>query len=448
MTIIYFIIALGVLIFIHEVGHFITAKRAGVFVETFSLGFGPKLFGFKWGETEYRISALPLGGYVKMLGEEPDEEGSLDPRSFSAKSAWKRAKIVLMGPLMNLFLCLAVMPVVFMIGRSEPAFLSEQPVVKGIKTDSPAQRAGLAEGDLILSLDGKSMKNWDDVLSRVLISPGSTIDFGVRRAGREFHAAVTVEELPEMKGGYVGIAPLPNLGGDPYIDGVRSGGPADKAGIKSKDLVISYAGRPVEDWLDLTRMINESKGVLAPMVVKRGGEEIKIDVAGEYNEDFGRWIIGISKDRMSGVPMIVVKYGFLDSIVKGTKENIKLARMTLDVLWRLVTLKLSYKVLGGPIIIAKSSAAAAAAGVANFLYFVAFLSLQLGILNFLPIPVLDGGQLVFLGCEAVLRRPLSVRIRSIAHHVGFVMLIGLMLLVTINDIESVWGIRKILGKIF
>ncbi len=448
MTIIYFIIALGVLIFIHEVGHFITAKRAGVFVETFSLGFGPKLFGFKWGETEYRISALPLGGYVKMLGEEPDEEGSLDPRSFSAKSAWKRAKIVLMGPLMNLFLCLAVMPVVFMIGRSEPAFLSEQPVVKGIKADSPAQRAGLAEGDLILSLDVKSMKSWDDVLGRVLISPGSTIDFGVRRADREFHAAVTVEELPEMKGGYVGIAPLPNLGGDPYIDGVRSGGPADKAGIKSKDLVISYDGRPVEDWLDLTRMINESKGALAPMIVKRGGEEIKIDVAGEYNEDFGRWIIGISKDRMSGVPMTVVKYGFLDSIVKGTKENVKLARMTLDVLWRLVTLKLSYKVLGGPIIIAKSSAAAAAAGIANFLYFVAFLSLQLGILNFLPIPVLDGGQLVFLGYEAVLRRPLSVRIRSIAHHVGFVMLIGLMLLVTINDIESVWGIRKILGKIF
>ncbi|MBN1283508.1 MAG: RIP metalloprotease RseP [Proteobacteria bacterium] len=448
MTIAYFIIALGALIFIHEVGHFITAKRAGVCVEVFSLGFGPRLFGFRRGETDYRVSLLPLGGYVKMLGEEPGEEGSLDPRSYAAKGVWTRARVVLMGPMMNIILCLIVMPAVFMLGRAEPAFLRERPLIEGVKADSPAQRAGLAEGDLVVSLDGRPVSTWDDVMSRILVSPGSTIDFGIERGGELVHANVAVEEMPDMKGGYVGIAPMLFVGGDPVVDDVRSGGPADEAGIRPGDRVLSYGGGPVDDWLDLTKRINESKGGKQRIAVDRGGETVESELSAEYSEEFGRWVIGISKDSASGVPMTVVRHGFVDSVVRGTKENIKLARMTFDVLWRLVTLKLSYKVLGGPIIIAKTSAAAAAAGFANFLYFIAFLSLQLGILNFLPIPVLDGGQLVFLGLEAAIRRPLNSTVRAVAHHVGFLMLIGLMLLVTINDIDNVWGIRRMIEKIF
>jgi regulator of sigma E protease len=448
MTLIYFIIALGALIFVHELGHFIVAKRAGICVEAFSLGFGPKLVGFKAGETEYRISALPFGGYVKMQGEEPGEEGASGPRSYSAKGPLARAKVILFGPLMNLFLCLALMPIVYMIGRSEPAYLSEAPRVADVKADSPAAEAGLAPGDLIVSVDGEAVSAWDGVMERVLVSPGGELDIGIERDGARQDLPVKVAQLPEIRGGYMGVEPMLFLGAEPRVDGVRAGGPADAAGMEKGDLVVSVGGAGVEDWLDLSRLVNESGGRETKIVVERDGQQYPLTVAAEFNKDFGRWVIGISKDRTSGVPMVVRRYGLWGSIVKGTKENIKLARMTFEVLGRLVTLKLSYKVLGGPILIAKTSAAAAATGLSGFLYFIAFLSLQLGILNLLPIPVLDGGQLLFIGIEGVMGRPLSLRVRTVAHHLGFALLISLMLLVTINDIDNVWGIKSLIGKIF
>ncbi|MFH0798962.1 MAG: RIP metalloprotease RseP [Pseudomonadota bacterium] len=448
MTIIYFIIALGLLIFVHELGHFIFAKRAGIYVEAFSLGFGPRLFGIKRGETDYRISLLPLGGYVKMRGEDASDEAAGDPRSFAAKSVWARVKVIIFGPLMNLFLCLVFMPIVFMIGRSEPVFLHETPALMGVRVGSPAAGAGFEKGDLIVSVDGKSAKSWEDVLNRVLLGPGSKLKIETMRGGERIERSVTVGEMPELKGGYVGFEPMLFMGNEATIDGIRSQGPAAAAGLKAGDKVVSFAGEPVADWIDLSARVDANRGATAPIVVMRDGGTQSFQVTPVHSEEYGRWLIGISKDRRSGVPMFVVRYGFINSIVMGTKENVKLAGLTMDVLRRLVTGKLSYKVLGGPIIIAKTSAAAAASGLSDFLYFLAFLSLQLSILNFLPIPVLDGGHLVFLGFEALFKHPLSVRIRSVADQVGFVVLISLMLLVTYNDIQNVWGIKEILKKIF
>jgi len=448
MTIFYFIVALGLLIFVHELGHFIFAKRAGIYVEAFSLGFGPRLFGFRKGETDYRVSLLPLGGYVKMRGEEAGDSGAADPRSFAAKSVWARAKVIIFGPLMNLFLCLILMPVVFMIGRAEPVFLKEAPVVSGVRADSPAAAVGMLPGDRIVSIDGHGVRVWEDVLNRVLLGPGKTVRVAFERDGRMIEKDVDIGELPEIKGGYVGIEPMLFYGNEAKIDGLRSGGPADEAGLKAGDVVVSFAGQRVADWIDLSMQVDRNGGREASIVVEREGERIPLTVTPEFSEDHDRWLIGITKDRKSGVPTIVVRYGFFDAIVAGTKENVKLVGLTFEVLRRLVTLELSYKVLGGPIIIAKVSAAAAASGISDFLYFLAFLSLQLGILNFLPIPVLDGGHLVFLGIEAVRRKPLSVRVRGIADQVGFVMLIALMLLVTYNDIDNVWGIKPLLKKLF
>jgi regulator of sigma E protease len=448
MTILFFLIALGLLIFIHELGHFIIAKRAGIYVEAFSLGFGPKLLGVRVGETEYRISALPLGGYVKMRGEEPDEEGAADPRSFAMKSVWARTKVIIFGPLMNLFLCVALMPIVFLIGRSEPVYLAQPPVVVGVKAESPAAAAGIAPGDRIVTVDGNAAATWEDLINRVIIAPKATMELGIERDGRRIDESITVGELPEIRGGYLGIEPMLFYGNEARVDGLRPRGPAQAAGLQVGDEVIAFGGKPVGDWLDLTRLVNESKGLPTEIEVEREGARLTLTVAAEHDARSERWVIGITKDRQRGVPMTVVRYGFRDAVVKGVQEVGKLTRMTFDVLGKLVTLKLSYKVLGGPILIAKSSAAAAASGLSSFLYFIAFLSLQLAILNLLPIPVLDGGQVVFLAIEAIRRKPLAVRVRAIANQVGFAMLIALMLLVTINDIDSVWGIRSLLQKIF
>lgn len=448
MSIFYFIIALGLLIFVHELGHFLVAKRAGICVETFSLGFGPRLFGIKRGETDYRLSALPLGGYVKMLGDEPGDAAAADPRSFLAQRVWTRARVVLFGPVMNLlFACLA-MPIVFMIGRAEPVFLQEPPTLIGVRDDSPAAAAGLQKGDRILSVGGNEVETWEELLNRVLLSPRTTLRFGILRDGATVERDVAVGELAEIRGGYVGIEPMLFLGNEAVIDGVRPKGPADAAGLQPGDRIESFAGEPVSDWLDLTSRVDANSGREATIVVSRDGQEVVLRVTPEYNEEYGRWLIGIAKDRRSGIPMPIRRLGPADAFVAGMKENLKLIDLTGDVLWRLVTLKLSYKVLGGPIIIAKASAAAAATGLSNFIYFLAFLSLQLAVLNLLPLPVLDGGHLLFMGIEALRRKPVSIRIRAVADQVGFVLLIGLMVLVTYNDLENVWGIREWVKKLF
>lgn len=448
MTIIYFIIALGILIFIHEFGHFIMAKRAGIFVETFSLGFGPRLFGIKKGDTDYRISLIPFGGYVKMRGESPDDSKAQDPKSFMAKSVWSRFTVIVWGPLMNVVLAMVFMPIVFMLGREEPIFLREQPIVNTIKASSPAEMAGIEKGDLILSVDGKKTNDWESVLNKVLLNPGAHLKFKIDRGGEIIERDATIAEIPEIKGGFVGFEPMFAYETKAIVEGVKPSGPADKAGLKKGDEVISFGGQPVKDWIDLATKVHQSEGRPSEIVVVRDGEKISLNISAEYNKEFSRWLVGISQDRKAGIPMVVRNYGPVDAFVYGMKEIGKLTMLTLTVLKKLVTLQLSYKVLGGPIIIAKASAAAAASGLADFLYFIAFLSLQLSILNLLPVPVLDGGQVVFLGIESVLKRPLGTKLRSIADQVGFVLLISLMLLVTYNDVNRLWGISDWLKKLF
>ena len=449
MTILFFLIALGVLIFIHEFGHFIVAKRQGIRIETFSLGFGPCLIGFKWGETDCRLSLLPLGGYVKMLGEDPSEEGALeDPRSFACKSVWQRTKVVAAGPLMNLVLCMVLMPIVFMIGRPQPVYLDQAPVITQVRAASPADAAGFKKGDIIVAVDGHRVAHWESVLQKVLLSStGTVLAFDIERGGAVQHVTAKVADMPEMQGGYLGIEPGLFFGNEATVDDMAPGGPAVKAGLEKGDRVLKYNGAPVADWFDLIAKVQAVKGAPAIVAIERAGAPQRFTVTPEYSKDLDRWLIGIRKDRTAGVPMVTKQYGPIAAIVKGTQESWRMCVLTLDVLKRLVTFQLSYKVLGGPIIIAKTSAAAAASGLSPFLFFIAFLSMQLAILNLLPIPVLDGGHLFFFGIEAVRRKPLSIKVREIAAQVGFVMLMALMLLVTINDINHVWGIKNIVGRL-
>lgn len=435
MTILAFLITLGVLIIVHELGHFLVAKWCGIGVEEFSVGFGPRLWGVKKGGTDYRVSLVPLGGYVKMKGDEGDEKAPPAPDSFAGQSVRRRAAVIMCGPVMNLLLCLALMPVVYMIGRTLPAYLLEPPVVIDVYPETSASVAGMQKGDRLRSIDGKEMETWEEALNTMILSPGKKMSLEWERAGNIIKGEVLAGELAGSKRNIVGIEPSLFLGREPVIDEVTAGGPAATAGLKAGDRVIAYNGSPISDWNDLAEKINTSEGKSIDLTVARESDLLTMTVIPFYDQGVGRWLIGIRKDIERSIPMIKKRYGPVEALVEGWREVGRLTALTFDIIRRLVTLDLSYKVLGGPIMIATSTAQAASAGMSELLYFVAFLSLQLGVLNLFPIPVLDGGHLVFLGIEGICRKPVNTTVRRYATQVGFALLIALMIAVTLNDLK-------------
>lgn len=446
MTILYFLIALGVLISIHEFGHFIVAKKSGVKVEEFSLGFGPRLFGWRRGDTDYRISLLPFGGYVKMLGEQPGEEGADDPRAFTRKPIWKRALIVAFGPLMNLFLCLALFPLVFLLGRDLPKFFNEPPVVEHVWKGSPAAEVGLEPHDRIAAINQKEIATWEEFLNEALAVPaGGKIQLSVIRAETTFNAELERRALLPGEKAYLGIEPTLFLGNEPIIGKVDVGSRGAEAGLQPGDRVLAVGGVKVSWWTELAEKIQESHGTAVALTILRGDDQKKFSITPAFDEASERWRLGIQKEA-SDIPLISKQYGLLEAIKEGSKEFYKLLVLTLGILKKLFSFQLSYKVLGGPLMIAKTTAAAAESGLADFLYFLGFMSLQLAILNLLPIPVLDGGHLFFLGLEGIRRKPLNPKIQLVAQQIGFGLLLLLLITVTMNDLNAIWGVENFLKK--
>lgn len=451
MTIIYFIIALGLLVFIHEFGHFIAAKRQGIGVEVFSIGFGPKLLSFKRGETTYTVSLLPFGGYVKLVGEDPAEtsDSAAAPREkkYSLRPLWQKIIVVFAGPAMNLVLALALLPLVFMLGRMEPVFLDQKPVVIGLKKNSVAARADLRKGDEILEIGNQKMEHWRDFLNFVLIHGEEEVPLKFRRGDEILTKTVKIDKSPDTHAGTLGVEPSYFIGNDPVIDEVQPDGPAGRGGLHPGDRVLKVGETPIESWVELTEEVGKSDGKPVSMLVQRGDAEVPLSITPRYDDGLKKWLIGVKKSEMGQDEAFArKKYGFTEAVAKGWEENLKLSKLTLSVLGRLVTFQLSYKTLGGPIRIAQASAMAAESGLSDFLYFLSFLSLQLGLLNLLPLPALDGGHLLFFAIEGVIRRPLSVRVRGMIEQAGFFLLISLMILVTMNDVDSVWGFHSLLEK--
>ena len=449
MTVVYFIVVLGVLVFFHELGHFLMAKKAGIRVEKFSLGFGPKLFSFTKGETIYLVSLLPLGGYVKLTGQDEDEENMKDdPRAYISKTIGQRLQVVFAGPIMNIILALFLMPLVFMIGRSIPAYLVEPPVVIGVQADSAASHEDFRKGDRILSIGKKTMETWEEVIDFILLHPGSEEVFKIDRAQKILEKRVTLGVGDENKAGFLGVEPQLFVGNEAVIDILKPGGPAEEAGFRAGDKVIKIGDEDIETWSEMSQRVSQSEGKTLVFVVLRQEVKRKIQVTPQYDKDLKKWLIGIQKDsEKMGGEKVLRKYGFFQALQKGWQELYRLTKLTFSVLGRLVTLQLSYKTLGGPIRIAQASASAAQSGFSHLLFFMAFLSLQLGVLNLLPIPVLDGGHVIFLFWEKVMKKPLHKTVKNVMDHTGLALLLFLMLLVTLNDIDSVWGFRDLLDKV-
>ncbi len=424
-TIISFIIVLSILVVIHEWGHFYIARRNGVRILKFSVGFGPKIFGKKIGDTEYVLSAIPLGGFVKMAGENPDEIQKA-PDEFASKTVWQRAQIVFAGPFMNLVLAFALMPLVFLIGTEVPAYLDQTPRVGWVDENSPAQKAGILPGDTIQSVNQRSTDTWERVLTQIGANPNQSLEIVLTRGAET--KSVTLTSSSDEKTG-VGMA-----GWYPEIPAVigqmRKGYPASKAGLEEGDRIVSINGSPITHWNQMSSIVKKSEGKEIPLTVDRNGTLLNKMLTPVKDEASGQIVIGVSM----GQKMVFKRYGVIEAVKKGFNKTWELTRLTFDVLKQMLTLNLSLKSLGGPIMIAQLTGQAAHSGMGDLISLMAFLSLQLAIMNLLPVPVLDGGWLVFLGIEAVLGKPLNQKGMQIAQTIGFAALMTLFVVVSYNDI--------------
>ena len=450
LTVVSFIVVLLVLIFVHELGHFIAAKLVGVKVERFSLGFPPKAWSKTIGETEYQLAWLPLGGYVKMYGEDPTSGEEVPPemraRSFSHQPPWAKIIIVLAGPVFNLiFAAVIFWALIWAVGIQHLA-----PVVGPVTPASPAYEAGIRMDDTLVAINGEPVNYFDQLDTALAEGEGAPLQLTVKSRGlTETHTLTpnridTQDMFGDPQTFYdVGISHRMK----PVIAKVMRGKPAEKAGLAGGDLILAINGQPTPDWQDVLLAIQgppEERGSTTPKAVRplifeveRDGRPLTLEVTPELNA-------GLNTDGdttftpmvgMESRPTILTEdVGFFKSIGLGVLEAGNMIRLTLVSVQKLITGQVSAKTLGGPILIAEVTGDRARAGLTPLLNLAAFISINLGILNLLPIPMLDGGQLVFFLIEAVRRKPLSLRVREAAQWVGIAALGLLMVTVFYNDI--------------
>ncbi len=429
------IFVLSFLIVFHEGGHFGVAKLFRFPVEVFSVGFGKRLFGFRRKETDYRVSLIPLGGYVKVVGLGPDESDVVDSSSQAPTTAgprWQRLLILLAGPSVNLVLAVLLTAGAFMAGVEVAKYQDERPVVKHVDANSPAERAGVKVDDVVVSLSGRPVTTWREVELDLGLSPREEIRVGLLRAGQPVDLVLRPEPATKYDIGYTGLNPdLP-----PVVDRVVPGYPGEKAGLKSGDRVLSVGGKPVAGYYEIVRRVREaSAGFEAngpsaiEIVVQRGGTETKT-LSVVPRREAKSWKIGFSPKTET----VKKSLGPLDALSASWTENIRQAKTTFSTVGKMIRGSGSIRQLSGPIDIAKFSGEAARTGVAALLGLMGMLSLQLGILNLLPIPLLDGGQIVILLLEAAARRDFSIKLKERLLQAGFVFLVLLMATVLAFDV--------------
>ena len=422
-TIIAFLIVFGVLVFVHEFGHFFMGKLLKVRVEVFSWGYGKRLIGIKRGDTDYRISALPLGGYVKFAGEEDYDKKERSPDEFMAKKRWERFLILVMGGLMNILLAVFLITIVNLSGVSVPKYIDQPPVIGWIEKNSPAYKANLKVGDEILEINGKKTNTWRDVEIAIGTRPGKLITLKIKRGNKILNIKLKTEAKTKYEMGYAGFL------GKIYTEVVMvsSGSPAEKGGLKPKDVILKINGKPVY-FYQFHILIQNNPEKELEFFIKRG-DKFKILKITPKREN-GKGKIGILTRPESKIK----KYGLIKAISQSIKENYRMASLVLDFIKKLIAGQASPKQLGGPIEIAAISYSAMKAGILSLLMWMAIISLQLGIINLLPIPVLDGGHIFVLIIEGIVRKDFSPKVKERLMQIGFAFLIILMAFAILNDI--------------
>jgi regulator of sigma E protease len=433
------VIALGLMIFIHELGHFVAAKWVGVGVLTFSFGFGKRLFGvkhrqFSWGDlkdesegTDYRLSLLPLGGYVKMAGEDPSQPQSGDPGEFLARPRWQRFFIVIMGPAMNVLLAVVLLMGLNRYHYEEPAFETQQARIGEVAPESAAAQAGLKAGDLITGLGDLRNPTWEDVELKVAMSPNAPLSVDFIRGGASDQTTVTPRPEGKEELGDVGWeACLPA-----QVDEIEPGAPAARAGIRKGDRIVALNGKPVLCSQALIASLQTNQDKPAQLTVARGDQDLDFNVTPYLGSggDHKQWLIGV------GLRYVIVKQlTWARAFTSSIDENVKTCELSFDAVGKILMRRMSARSLSGPIAIAQMSGEAYRAGIPDLISVSAAVSLSLGIFNLLPVPILDGGVIMLLLIETVIRRDLSLRVKERVVQVGLALLLLLTVFVMYNDL--------------
>jgi regulator of sigma E protease len=416
------IIVLGFLVFAHESGHFLLAKLFRVRVLVFSLGFGKRLFGFRKGATDYRVSLVPLGGYVRMAGDTPEENQPSNPEEFLSKPKWQRFLILVAGPFMNIVIAIAFIAGISMIGTES---VIVRPIIGEVTPGKPAARAGLLPGDRIAAINGEPMNDFDDMRLAIGTRSGTPLRIDYVRNGQRRTTMLTPEPEDSEYG------PVGRAGIRPYLDTtlgrVKPGTPAAAAGLRAGDRIVAVNGHAVSQFSELDVWFDATKKRAIALDVVRGTERFHTILAATSFE---------SSDPYRGFipPTEVKKLALLPAIKDSVEQNWKMLRYAFIAIGRLFRAEGSVKELSGPISIARISGDAVRHGWFNTIALMALISMQLGIMNLLPIPVLDGGHIMILLIEGVARRDLSLRVKERIQQVGFAVLAALMIVVLYNDV--------------
>jgi regulator of sigma E protease len=417
-----FIIVLGVLIFVHEAGHFFVAKLFRVRVLVFSFGFGKRIFGFRKGDTDYRVSLIPLGGYVRMAGDSPEENVAGNPDEFLSKPKWQRFLILVAGPFMNIVIALTFIAVAAMVGMEQPITPA---VIAEVTAGKPGAKAGLQPGDRIVRIKNEPVADFNDVRIVISMNAGTPVEVVYDRHGSIQKTMITPEREQGEFGpiGRAGIA----FGTDPVVGRVLPKTPAAAAGLQAGDRIVAVDGKPIESLEAFAKASDDAKTKPLALDLARGAQRLHVVVAPSSDPD-----LEVSRGIIR--PMKLIKLGPIAAFRYSASENWKSLRMAMSALARLFRPEGSIKELSGPINIARLSGMVVQEGWLPTIMLMALISLQLGVMNLLPIPVLDGGHIMILLIEGAARRDLSLRVKERIQQVGFAALATLMLVVIYNDV--------------
>jgi regulator of sigma E protease len=433
-SILAFLLVLGVLIFVHELGHFLAARRLGVRVLTFSLGFGPKLVNIKRGDTEYCVSAIPLGGYVKMAGENPDDSRSGRSDEFLSRTKWERFQILIAGAAMNILLAVVVMAVVVYQGAEVPLYEDQPPVVGAVMPGSPADAVGIRPGERILAVGGRTVETWQNLMIEVMQRPDREALLVLVRDGQTLELTVRTTAEGRFEVGDIGVLPHSS----PIVLSVNPGSPAERAGLQPGDVVLAVGGASIAHRVQLIEVISRSAGQELELTVLRDSREVRLRGVPEQEGD--RAMLGFAITE----PTRLIEPGMFGAIALSVERNYEWSGLIFRAVGGLITGETSVRQLQGPVGIGVLAGESAQQGVVALLALMAIISLNLGILNLLPIPVLDGGHILIMALEGIARRDFSMQVKEKMLVAGFLALMVLMVTVIYNDLTRISWIERLM----